>query len=208
MRPGRRTERTSNPDRGVRRAMGVKPAARSPHHSTQSGIGARQIGSILFAAWRTHPTFEYPRLINFECTRGVHPGSGIYRGTAVLGWRSNASVSGTRSPAGLSKLCSAHLAIVLPITAPRTCNRFVITSLKTRVPSTPTSAPTSVPCTLQLVRRVTIYPLSSKEGGEPHAPLWSKNLCGRYGPASPSSAVHAVRYPGTRQAADPAYKVA
>ena len=37
--------------------------------------------------------------------------------------------------------------------------------------------------------------------------LWSKNLCGRYGPASPSSAVHAERYPGTRQAADPAYKV-
>jgi hypothetical protein len=48
---------------------------------------------------------------------------------------------------------------------------------------------------------------SSKESGEPHASLWSKNLCGRYGPASPSSAVHAVRYPGTRQAADPAYKV-
>jgi hypothetical protein len=49
--------------------------------------------------------------------------------------------------------------------------------------------------------------LNSKESGEPHASLWSKNLCGRYGPASPSSAVHAVRYPGTRQAADPAYKV-
>ena len=50
--------------------------------------------------------------------------------------------------------------------------------------------------------------LSSKESGEPHASLWSKNLCGRYGPASPSSAVHAERYPGTRHAADPAYKVA
>jgi hypothetical protein len=49
--------------------------------------------------------------------------------------------------------------------------------------------------------------LSSKEGGEPHASLGSVNLCGRYGPASPSSAVHAERYPGTRQAADPAYKV-
>jgi hypothetical protein len=49
---------------------------------------------------------------------------------------------------------------------------------------------------------------SSKESGEPHASLWSMNLCGRYGPASPSSAVHAGRYPGTRHAADPAYKVA
>jgi hypothetical protein len=49
---------------------------------------------------------------------------------------------------------------------------------------------------------------SSKESGEPHASLRSTNPCGRYGPASPSSAVHAERYPGTRQAADPAYKVA
>ena len=49
---------------------------------------------------------------------------------------------------------------------------------------------------------------SSKESGEPHASLRSTNLCGRYGPASPSSAVHAERYPGTRHAADPAYKVA
>ena len=49
---------------------------------------------------------------------------------------------------------------------------------------------------------------SSKESGEPHASLRSKNLCGRYGPASPSSAVHAGRYPGTRLAADPVYKVA
>jgi hypothetical protein len=48
----------------------------------------------------------------------------------------------------------------------------------------------------------------SKESGEPHASLWSKSLCGRYGPAFPSSAVHAGRYPGTRRAADPAYKVA
>ena len=38
-------------------------------------------------------------------------------------------------------------------------------------------------------------------------PFGRTNLCGRYGPASPSSAVHAERYPGTRQAADPAYKV-
>ena len=29
----------------------------------------------------------------------------------------------------------------------------------------------------------------SKESGEPHASLWSKSLCGRYGPAFPSSAV-------------------
>src|SRR5208283_1059097 len=50
--------------------------------------------------------------------------------------------------------------------------------------------------------------LSSKESGEPHASLRSTNLCGRFGPASPSSAVHAGRYPGTRRAADPAYKVA
>src|SRR4051812_28997390 len=50
--------------------------------------------------------------------------------------------------------------------------------------------------------------LSSKESGEPRASLWSENLCGRYGPAVPSSAVHAGRYPGTRQPADPAYKVA
>ena len=49
---------------------------------------------------------------------------------------------------------------------------------------------------------------SSKESGEPHASLRSKNLCGRYGPASPSSAVHAGRYPGTRDTADPVYKVA
>ena len=49
---------------------------------------------------------------------------------------------------------------------------------------------------------------SSKESGEPHASLRSNNLCGRYGPASPSSAVHAGRYPGTRLAADPVYKVA
>jgi hypothetical protein len=49
---------------------------------------------------------------------------------------------------------------------------------------------------------------SSKESGEPHASLRSKNLCGRYGPASSSSAVHAGRYPGTRLAADPVYKVA
>src|SRR5208283_403045 len=48
---------------------------------------------------------------------------------------------------------------------------------------------------------------SSKESGEPHAPLWSKNPWDRYGPASPSSAVHAERYPGTRQTADPVYKV-
>src|SRR5271165_5734426 len=31
--------------------------------------------------------------------------------------------------------------------------------------------------------------------------------CGRFSPASPSSAVHAERYPGTRHAVDPAYKV-
>src|SRR5208283_1098793 len=49
--------------------------------------------------------------------------------------------------------------------------------------------------------------LSSKESGEPHASLRSTNQCGRFGPASPSSAVHAERYPGTRHAADPAYKV-
>jgi hypothetical protein len=49
---------------------------------------------------------------------------------------------------------------------------------------------------------------SSKESGEPYASLRSKSLCGRYGPASPSSAVHAGRYPGTRLAADPVYKVA
>jgi len=49
--------------------------------------------------------------------------------------------------------------------------------------------------------------LSSRESGEPHVSLWSTNLCGRYGPASPSSAVDAERYPGTRYAADPAYKV-
>ena len=50
--------------------------------------------------------------------------------------------------------------------------------------------------------------LSSKESGEPHASLRSKNLCGRYGLASPSSAVYAGRYPGTRPVADPVNKVA
>jgi hypothetical protein len=49
--------------------------------------------------------------------------------------------------------------------------------------------------------------LSSKESGEPYVDLRSTNLCGRYGPASPSSAVHAERYTGTRQGADPTYKV-
>src|SRR6266851_3227876 len=49
--------------------------------------------------------------------------------------------------------------------------------------------------------------LISKESGEPQASLRSTNLCGRFGPASPSSAFHAERYPGTRHAADPAYKV-
>jgi hypothetical protein len=67
---------------------------------------------------------------------------------------------------------------------------------------------TRFPCTLQLARRATISRWSSKESGESYGSLWSTNLCGRLGPASPSSAVHAGRYPGTRQAADPAYKVA
>ena len=49
---------------------------------------------------------------------------------------------------------------------------------------------------------------SSKESGEPHASLRSTNLCGRYGPAFPNSAIQAGRYPGTRPAADPVYKVA
>ncbi len=66
---------------------------------------------------------------------------------------------------------------------------------------------TVVPCTLRLDRRANNISLISKESGEPQASLWSTNLCGRFGPASPSSAVHAERYPGTRHAADPAYKV-
>lgn len=49
---------------------------------------------------------------------------------------------------------------------------------------------------------------SSEKSGEPHVSLRSSNLCGRYGPAPPSSVVHAGRYPGTRSSADPAYKVA
>src|SRR5258708_30780125 len=51
------------------------------------------------------------------------------------------------------------------------------------------------------------YLAISKESGEPQASLRSTNLCGRFGPASPSSAVHSERYPGTRHAADPVYKV-
>ena len=51
------------------------------------------------------------------------------------------------------------------------------------------------------------YLLSGEESGEPLASLWPNSPCGRSGPASPSSARQTGRYPGTRSAADPVYKV-